>query len=88
MADTKEHLKSWTNAMYRIEVEGYLEKSWADRLAGMQITHRKRADKSIVTCLVGGVLDQSELTGVLNGLAELHLPIINVERINENNGDN
>ena len=31
MADTKEHLKSWTNAMYRIEVEGYLEKSWSDR---------------------------------------------------------
>ena len=84
MADTKERLKSWSNAMYRIEVEGYLEKSWSDRLAGMQISYRKRADKSIVTSLAGRVLDQSELTGVLYGLAELHLPILNVEKTNGN----
>ena len=88
MTNIKEQLKSWSNAKYRIEVEGYLEKSWSDRLAGMQITYRKRADQSIVTCLVGGVLDQSELAGVLNGLAELHLPILSVERTNGSNGEN
>ena len=88
MTNIKERLQSWSNAKYRIEVEGYLEKSWSDRLAGMQITHRKRADNSTITCLVGGVLDQSELTGVLYGLAELHLPILSVERINGSNGDN
>jgi hypothetical protein len=88
MTKTSEHLRSWSDAVYRIEVEGYLEESWSDRLAGMQITHRKRADESTVTCLVGRVMDQSELTGILNGLAELHLPILSVENIKGNIGDN
>ena len=54
----KEHLRPWSATYYRIEVEGCLEKSWSDRLAGMQISYGKRADKSIVTCMIGKVMDQ------------------------------
>lgn len=81
----KEHLNSWSPATYRIEIEGLLEEHWSDRLAGMQIHSRKRADQSTVTTLTGRLMDQSELTGVLNGLAELHLPILSVENLDENN---
>ena len=79
----KEHLRPWAATYYRIEVEGYLEESWSERIAGMQISYRKRADQSTITCLTGRVMDQAELAGILNGLAELHLPILKVENFAE-----
>jgi hypothetical protein len=79
----KEHLRPWAATNYRIEVEGYLEESWSERIAGMQVSYRKRADQSIITCLFGPVMDQAELSGILNGLAELHLPILKVENVAE-----
>ena len=47
------HLRLWTPATYRVEVDGHLDESWSDRLAGMQITTRKRSDQTTVTTLVG-----------------------------------
>jgi hypothetical protein len=67
-------------------VEGYVDESWSDRLGGMHITSRRRKDQTTVTTLVGRVRDQAELTGLLNSLYELHLPILSVENIDENNG--
>jgi len=80
------HLKLWTPATYRIEVEGVLEEIWADSVAGMCISTRKRADQSTVTALTGRLKDQAMLTGVLNGLYELHLPILSVKILPEDNG--
>lgn len=83
----KDHLKPWSPATYRIKVEGLLDESWSDRFAGMRIHSAKRADQSDVTSLTGRLVDQSQLTGVLNGLAELHLPILSVENLDiENTG--
>jgi hypothetical protein len=81
----KKHLKFWTPATYRIEVEGVLDEIWTDSLAGMRISTRKRADQSTVTTLTGRLKDQAELSGVLNGLYELHLPILSVEILSEDN---
>ena len=39
------HIRLRTPADYRIEVVGHLDESWSDRLAGMHITSRKRADR-------------------------------------------
>ncbi len=79
----KKHLKLWTPATYRIEVDGYLEKSMSNRLGGLLISNHQREDQTMVTTLVGRVRDQAELTGVLNSLYELHLPILLVENIPE-----
>ena len=81
------HLKLWTPATYRIEVEGVLEEIWADSVAGMCISTRKRADQSTVTALTGRLKDQAMLTGVLNGLYELHLPILSVKILTEDKDD-
>lgn len=81
------HLKLWTPATYRIEVEGVLDEIWADSLAGMRISSRKRDDQSTVTTLTGRLKDQAMLTGVLNGLYELHLPILSVKALTERNED-
>ena len=79
---TKKHIKLWAPATYCIEVEGHLAESWSDRLAGMRITSRKRADRTTVSTLVGRLRDQAELLGVLNGLYNLHLSILKVEVVN------
>ena len=79
------HLKLWMPATYRIKVYGYLNESWSDRLAGMRITSQKRGNRTTVTTLTGRVRDQAALAGVLNSLYELHLPILSVEHLTENN---
>jgi hypothetical protein len=78
----EKRIKLWTPATYRIEVEGHLEASWSDRLAGLKITSRARADQTIVSTLVGRISDQAELSGVLNSLYGLHLSILKVEVVN------
>ena len=78
----KNRIKLWTPATYRIEVEGHLNESWSDCLAGMHITIRKRLDQTTETTLVGLLRDQAELTGVLNSLHDLHRPILKVEVVN------
>lgn len=88
MPDSKEesHLRPWSKASYRIEVEGRLEENWSNSFAGMRITYKKRKDLSVITCLTGCLRDQAELTGVLNGLAEMHLPILSVKNIDKIKG--
>ena len=75
----EKRIKLWTPATYRIEVEGYLNESWSDRLSGMRITTRNRADQTSVTTLIGRLRDQAELSGVLNSLYDLHQSILKVE---------
>ena len=76
---TGKHFEIWMPATYRIEVEGHLPESWSDRLAGLRIRSHQRADESMLTTLSGRLRDQAELSGVLNSLYELHLPILKVE---------
>ena len=78
----KKNIKLWTPATYRIEVEGELAESYSDRLAGMRITTRQRADRTTVSTLVGRLRDQAELSGVLNNLYDRHLCILKVEVVN------
>jgi hypothetical protein len=66
-------------AVYRIRVQGRIRPSWADRLEGMAIEVVERADGPPVTALEGELLDQASLTGVLNTVYELHLPVLSVE---------
>ena len=75
------HLKLRTPATYRIEVEGRLQESWSGSLGGMRIASRIRKDHTVVTTLVGRLHDQGELTGVLNNLYDMHLPILSVNCI-------
>jgi len=73
--------KSSAPATYRICVQGSLEEKWSDRLGGMSISQSSRPDQTTVTVLVGRVRDQAALAGVLNTLYDLHLPILSVEAL-------
>lgn len=83
------HLTSWkglelaTPATYRIRVQGHIASDWVDRFGGMTLTCKTTAEKLKVTVLEGHLTDQAALSGVLNTLFDLHLPLLNVECIDE-----
>jgi len=71
---------------YRIDVKGLLDDRWSDRLAGMRIITSGAEGDASVTTLIGSLRDQAQLSGVLNSLYDLHLPILLVQFIQEENG--
>jgi hypothetical protein len=85
MADTNQidHVKFEGPATYRIVVRGFLDQRLSDRLGGMRITSQDRGGEKPVATLVGRLLDQAQLSGVLNALYEMHLPILSVEILYE-----
>ncbi len=66
-------------AIYRIRVQGRLDARMSDRIGGMQITEVRVAGKRQETIMVGRLVDQAALTGILNSLYELHLPVLSAE---------
>jgi len=74
---TKTHFSS--PGFYRIEVEGTLPNSWIDRLGEMHISAPPKEINTEVTIMQGRVADQADLSGILNSLYELHLPILSVK---------
>jgi hypothetical protein len=81
--------QSWKNlkfeapASYRIRVQGHLDDSWSDRLGGMVITLAFTEDKQPMSILIGNLMDQAALAGVMNALYGLHLSVISVELLDE-----
>ena len=67
-------------AIYSIHVEGVLDESWSERLAGMTVKTLKRKNLRLVTILSGRLRDQADLLGVLNALYNLRLTLIAVRR--------
>ena len=65
-------------AVYKIRIQGQLHEKWADRIEGMNVTAGDGAG-SENTILVGRVRDQAALSGVLNTLYELHMPVLSVD---------
>lgn len=65
---------------YQISVQGYLEESWSDRLAGMNINHHE-SETGPFSTLTGKIVDQSELLGVLNALNDYQYTIISVNKV-------
>ena len=76
-------MKLETPATYRIRVQGKLNESWFDRLGNMAFTPEATAVEPAVTILVGHLSDQAALSGVLNTLYEMHLPLLSVENLDE-----
>jgi len=50
----------------------------------MKVVEFHELDGQVETVLQGHLADQAALTGVLNALYELHLPIISAEYLGEN----
>ena len=76
----KENLPSMQGpAVYRITVVGQVDPSWSNNLEGMNITETASPGGQTNTILVGRLSDQAALSGVLNTLYELHMPVMSME---------
>jgi hypothetical protein len=64
-------------ARYRIRVQGHLGPQWADWFAGFTLSWQEPGQ----TVLVGQVVDQAALYGLLNALRDLGLPLLEVVRL-------
>ena len=68
-------------AIYRIRIQGTLDKQWSEYCRGMSIEYERNPHQHAVTILMGRLVDQSSLVGVLNSLHDMGCPILSVERL-------
>jgi hypothetical protein len=66
-------------AVYRITIQGILDKNWSDYYSGMAIKHEGDPKLDAMSILLGRLPDQSALIGVLNSLHDIGYPILSVE---------
>lgn len=62
--------------IYQIRVEGHLGQQWTDWFAGLTITLEEDGD----TLLIGTVVDQAALYGLLKKVRDLGMPLVSVNR--------
>jgi len=72
-----------TSASYRIRVQGEINPAWTDIIGDMSLTIDSVCDKNTVTTLVGYLVDQGALSGLLKALYDQHIPILSVENLDE-----
>ena len=62
---------------YKIKIKGHLDMKWADWFDGLQIIHENDG----TTTLMGTVIDQAALQGILKKIRNLNLELISVNKI-------
>jgi hypothetical protein len=63
--------------IYKIKLKGHLNESWADWFDGMTFTHESDG----TTMLIGEIVDQAALYGLLKKVRDLGLPLLSVNQI-------
>ena len=69
-------------ATYRIVVQGRVSENWRNRLGEMEVSTPGDSDRSYTT-LLGRIHDQAALHGLLDTLYALHLPILEVSKVDQ-----
>ena len=68
--------------IYRIRVSGHLDDRWSDWLGGLTVQRRDDG----TTVLVGPIVDQAALHGVIALIRDLGLPLLAVDCVAQSNG--
>jgi hypothetical protein len=68
--------------IYRFRVRGHLDDRWSDWLGGLTIERQEDG----TTVLVGPVVDQAALYGVIIRIRDLGLSLLSVNRVVESHG--
>ena len=72
---------------YCIVVQGQLDTTYVDWLEGMSVTHTHDGRQQPITMLIGELLDQAALIGVLRSLYNLRFPVLFVKWLHWNSAD-
>ena len=83
MKQPKSQIRIDTPATYCIHLQGILDDSWSDRLGGMSIQMKQKTGEAPVTILNGRLLDQAELSGILNCIYDLGYPLLKVKCLDD-----
>ena len=67
---------------YRFRVKGHLGDRWSDWLGGLAI----HLQEDGTTVLIGPVVDQAALHGIIARIRDLGLPLLSVSRVVESDG--
>ena len=73
-------------AHYHIYVTGTLDSSWVERRWGMMSSNVEQRGEPDQTVLVGEVVDQAALIGVINALYNMGHTVVLVERLHPDTG--
>lgn len=68
--------------IYELQVNGHLDDRWSDWLGGLTIERQKNG----TTVLVGPLVDQAALYGVIIRIRDLGLSLLSVGRVLESHG--
>jgi hypothetical protein len=68
-------------ATYRIRVAAVLGEEWTDRTQGMTVSVRRSESGDAFTELVGELVDEAALMGVLDALYTHGAPLLSVDHI-------
>jgi hypothetical protein len=69
--------------LYEIRIKGHLDTRWADWFEGLTITALDNGE----TLLMGMVVDQAALHGVLRKVRDLAMPLLSVTRVRPGQAD-
>jgi hypothetical protein len=72
-----------TPARYRIKVHGRLDESWSSNFDNMTVAVENDGGSMSITTLSGAVADQVALHGLLARIRDLGLPLLSVQRIEQ-----
>jgi hypothetical protein len=67
------------NKIYLIKLQGHLSENWEDWFDAMEFTHEYDG----TTTLIGEIVDQSALHGLLKKIHDLGLPLISVNQLED-----
>ncbi len=68
--------------IYEFQVKGRLDGRWSDWLGGLAVQRQENG----ITMLVGPVVDQAALYGVIIRIRDLGLSLLSVSRVVESHG--
>ena len=68
---------------YEIRIQGHLDDKWANWFEGLTITREDNGE----TLLIGPVVDQAALHGVLRKVRDLGMPLLSVNRVRPSEAD-